>query len=109
MDVIFCNSDSNLMNYNAKIPLLHFNLLIMKKFIITLLCTLLSIPTAFAASIVSDYSSTIPQNYVETVAPVTITADDEGEIIAEHGINILIDFDRWILWNAVDSIVADYP
>ncbi|MBU0577428.1 hypothetical protein KJ742_06845 [Patescibacteria group bacterium] len=78
----------------------------MKKFVITLFCTLLIIPTAFAASIVSDYSSTIPQNYYETLAPATITADAEGEITAEYGINILIDVDKYILWNVVDFITA---
>ena len=77
----------------------------MKKLALTLIISLLLMPLANAATIFSDYANTFGQNLTRDLAPITITAQADGEITAEHGINLLIDPDRYILWNK-DLITA---
>ncbi len=62
----------------------------MKKTALTLLSLVLFAPSALAATIYSDFHSVIDENEVQELAPVKITSTSDGDITAEHGINILI-------------------
>ena len=72
----------------------------MKKIIISFLAIFLLAPSVLAVSFTSDYSNSFSRWMTVEIAPMTITAEADGEITAEHGINILIDPIRAILWNA---------
>ena len=78
----------------------------MKKLLIILI-VLLAFPTSsWAALMVSEYNNTLAINQNKALAPMNITADTDGEITAEHGMNIIIDANNRILWERVDSLIA---
>ncbi len=70
----------------------------MKKLLIALLTFSLLMPTAFAATIFSDFSVNIDQREIKPLAPVKITSTSDGDITEEHGINILLSEQDQILW-----------
>jgi hypothetical protein len=78
----------------------------MKKIIISLAFSLAFVSIANAATIASDYGNNIAENFTQTIAPIVITATSNSEITAEHGINLILDSNLYILWNAVDTIDA---
>ena len=76
----------------------------MKKTALTLLSFLLFAPSVLAATIVSEYHSVIDENEVQQIAPVLITSTSDGDIKAEHGINILLATEEQILWD--DAVLS---
>ena len=71
----------------------------MKRTLIIFAGLLFFAPVVLAATIVSDHSTNLDQYEVKTMAPVMITSTSDGDITAEHGIQILIDKDDKILFD----------
>lgn len=78
----------------------------MKKSLISFLTLTLFIPSAMAATLVSEYSTVLDKNEVRELAPLLITSTADGDITAEHGINILLVPDQKILWNDSDLAIT---
>lgn len=72
----------------------------MKKIIISFLAIFLLAPSVWAVSFTSEHSNSFSRWMTVEIAPMTITAEEDGEITAEHGINIILDPIKVILWNA---------
>ncbi|MBN2095904.1 hypothetical protein JW752_00700 [Candidatus Peregrinibacteria bacterium] len=61
---------------------------------------------AFAATMLSETMNQLALNQVRTLAPMNIAAEADGEITAEYGMNIIIDENNRVLWDAVDLMTA---
>lgn len=59
----------------------------------------LPLKTASAASLGSTFPTVMQLQEIRDFSPLTIEADEEEEITAEHGINLILDPDMWILWH----------
>ena len=71
----------------------------MKKFILILIAIFLIAPLAQAATIYSEYNVEMAKYKSQEIAPLTIKADLVAEVTAANGINLLLDPERWILWD----------
>lgn len=73
----------------------------MKKFAISLLTVLLFAPNVLAATVTTEMSIEIAQRQTKELFPVVITSTSDGDIKAEHGINLVLDPDPefWLLWD----------
>lgn len=80
--------------------------LVMKKVILYLLSFALFVPGVMAATIVSDYPTFLEKNELRELAPVIITSTSDDDITAEHGINIVLPEDEWVLWNDTDLVIT---
>ena len=78
----------------------------MKKIIISLFALALFAPGVLAATIVSEYQTTIDQNNTQEIAPVLITSTSDGDITAEHGIRILLVPYEKVLWDDADLVIT---
>ncbi len=78
----------------------------MKKTLTTLAILLFLPANALAALMVSEANNQLALNQVRELTPMNITAEADGEITAEHGMNIIIDENNRVLWEAVDVITA---
>ena len=78
----------------------------MKKIILSLVVSLLLVPVAQAAMVLSDYGNRIAQNYTQVIAPINFIAEADNEITAEFGMNLLVDPYLYILWSDEETITA---
>ncbi|MBU1018136.1 hypothetical protein KKA33_03870 [Patescibacteria group bacterium] len=78
----------------------------MKKTLISLGIIFFLPANAFAATMLSETMNQLALNQVRTLAPMNITAEADGEITAEHGMNIIIDENNRVLWDAVSLMTA---
>jgi len=78
----------------------------MKKLIIILGIVFFLPINTFAATMLSETMNQLALNQVRTLAPMDITAEADDEITAEYGMNIIIDENNRVLWDAVDLITA---
>lgn len=72
----------------------------MKKLLIILGALVTFVSPAMAATIVSDYQTSLDKNEAKAIAPVKLTSTAEADITAEYGIRILLDADRKILFDS---------
>ncbi|MBI5411743.1 hypothetical protein HZA43_01045 [Candidatus Peregrinibacteria bacterium] len=73
---------------------------------IALLLSLSLVATVQAATIVSESGNHIKINETRVLLPITITAENNDEITAKNGINLLIDTGVRILWNNASALQA---
>ena len=78
----------------------------MKKLALSLAVAMVLVPSVSAAQIASDYFNALSQNQTETIFPINITASADAEITAEHGINLILNAEKQILWDDVATISA---
>ena len=79
----------------------------MKKFILILIAIFLIVPLAQAATLFSQNYNSLYKNETKDLWPITVTADTDGEITAEKGINLILDSQAiQILWDAVPTLTA---
>ena len=71
----------------------------MKKFLITLIVLVFFTTPVMAATLVSDYASSLDQNETLMIAPVTLTSTADGDITSEYGIHLLLDEEAKILFD----------
>ena len=72
----------------------------MKKIILSLLMAALMAPIGYAATIVSEQKTHLSQYETKELSSITITTEQDSEITTANGINLLIDPDKHIMWNA---------
>ncbi len=77
----------------------------MKKLITSLIISMLFAPLTHAVTFYSDHYNSFAQYQTIDIFPTNIIADADGEITAEHGINIMLEFSERILWN-VSAVTA---
>ncbi len=74
----------------------------MKKLLLGFGVFFLLTPLASAVDFSATSHINLESNQSQTIFPLTIRAEAENEITAEHGISILLDPDEWILWDEVE-------
>lgn len=78
----------------------------MKKIFSALIISLLLIPLAHAATFYSDNDNTLALYQTRDLSNITIAAESDGEITAQHGINLTFDLEKQVLWDAVETLTA---
>ncbi len=82
----------------------------MKKIILSLMLALITpVLAAQAATLTSTYYNKLNFNEAKEIQPIEIHAEADGEIMASKGISIILDPEKYILWDAVDSVVFEGP
>lgn len=71
----------------------------MKKLLSILIAFVIFLPTVQAVTIRSDYAMSFKKNSIGEMATMVITAEKDFEISAKHGINLILDDEKEILWN----------
>ena len=85
------------------------NLNIMRRILLLLISFLLLVPSTFAAFVRMDLPLNMDKNEVRALPTITISAEAEGEINADHGINIIIPDSIKILWDNQDPVDFSGP
>lgn len=78
----------------------------MKKYLISLFSFFFVVPSTWAASLFTESSVILDQYETLPVAPMTITSTSMDDITAAHGIRIMLDPERQILWNAGEIFLS---
>ena len=76
----------------------------MKKLLVILIGLGLFVPQASALQIFSDVMHDFEQRKLEPFPTLTIEVDNDAEITAENGINLILDTEEEILWDAFAEI-----
>jgi hypothetical protein len=88
--------------FNAKISLV--NLKNMKKVIIAFIFVLGYAGAVSAATIGSDDGTTFNKRETKVLPAINIAAETNSDITAEHGIRLFMNWERQVLWDAVDTL-----
>ncbi len=78
----------------------------MKKTAIFLLLFLFLVPSALAATIVSEWQTVVFQNDIGEMAPMLITSTSDGDITSEHGIRIMLDPEIMLLLDDAELYIS---
>lgn len=71
----------------------------MKKLFTAFVASFFLIPSSFAAEVSLDFFVELELNHIQDFPVVMVKANQDGEITAEHGINIMLDSEQEILWH----------
>ena len=82
----------------------------MRKLLITLIVFLIApVGAAQAALVFSSSFNEAFFNQLKTLDTIIFRSDADGEFTAEHGINVLMTTEYWVLWDASEETAVSGP